>query len=273
MQNAALGCPLNGLLKEYHKITRSKINIETKPFTLIVPCERRNLVFDNWRDMTYSLKQLQPGMVLFKNYLTLRGQVDIFNICEKWGVGPGGFYVPRNQDGAKLQRHMMCFGRNWDPVTKYDNFFRSHGSQAPPLPYELISLAQNLSKDLRIIQDLLFTINFCVVNYYSIDGRLDVDQDCDESIYSLERGSPVVSISIGDIAEFYYGDTREEDKLNHVLLESGDVLIFGGKSRHIFHGVKRIWPGTRPIQLFQETHMIPGRLNLTLRQAPCSSYG
>jgi len=39
-----------------------------------------------------------------------------------------------------------------------------------------------------------------------------------------------VSFSIGDTAEFLYGDEREVDKAKRVLLESGDVLIFGGKS-------------------------------------------
>jgi len=39
---------------------------------------------------------------------------------------------------------------------------------------------------------------------------------------------PVVSFSIGETAEFLYGDVRDEEKLSKVDLESGDVLIFGG---------------------------------------------
>ncbi|KAJ0890435.1 putative DNA oxidative demethylase [Helianthus annuus] len=109
--------------------------------------------------------------------------------------------------------------------------------------------------------------DICIVNFYSpVYGRLGLHQDRDESFDSLRRGLPVVSISIGDTAEFLYGYTRNKDKLDKVLLQSGDVLIFGGKSRHIFHGVTQVFPNTTPLPLLQQTALRPGRLNLTLRQ-------
>lgn len=83
---------------------------------------------------------------------------------------------------------------------------------------------------------------------------------------SLQEGLPVVSISIGDSADFLYGDTRDIGKADNVVLESGDVLIFGGRSRHIFHGVTSIIPNSAPDNLLQETRLRPGRLNLTFRQ-------
>lgn len=91
-------------------------------------------------------------------------------------------------------------------------------------------------------------------------------QDCDESEGTLDKGLPVVSFSIGDSADFLYGDQRDEDKAEKVKLESGDVLIFGGKSRHIFHGVTAIHPNTAPKTLLEETNLRPGRLNLTFRK-------
>jgi hypothetical protein len=91
-------------------------------------------------------------------------------------------------------------------------------------------------------------------------------QDRDESPESLARGLPVVSFSIGDKADFLYGDQRDVDKAEKVELESGDVLIFGGKSRHIFHGVTAIHPDTAPKSLLEETNLRPGRLNLTFRE-------
>jgi alkylated DNA repair dioxygenase AlkB len=77
---------------------------------------------------------------------------------------------------------------------------------------------------------------------------------------------PVVSFSLGDTAEFLYGDVRDEGKVSRVDLESGDVLIFGGKSRLIFHGVSNMKPKTAPKWLMDETNLRPGRLNLTFRQ-------
>ena len=91
-------------------------------------------------------------------------------------------------------------------------------------------------------------------------------QDKDESQESLDRRLPVVSFSIGDAGEFLYGDQRDVEKAEKVLLESGDVLIFGGMSRHVFHGVSSVQPKTAPKALLDETNLRPGRLNLTFRE-------
>lgn len=91
-------------------------------------------------------------------------------------------------------------------------------------------------------------------------------QDKDESQESLNRGLPVVSFSIGESAEFLYNDHRDTESAKKVILESGDVLIFGGESRRIFHGVTTIIPETAPTALLEETHLRPGRLNLTFRE-------
>lgn len=92
-------------------------------------------------------------------------------------------------------------------------------------------------------------------------------QDKHVSEQSIREGLPVVSFSIGDTAEFFYGDERDVEKANKILLESGDVLIFGGKSRNIFHGITAIHPYTSPSRLVEETNLhTPGRLNLTFNQ-------
>lgn len=91
-------------------------------------------------------------------------------------------------------------------------------------------------------------------------------QDRDESPESIRKKLPVVSFSIGDAAEFLYGDQRDVEKAHKFRLESGDVLIFGGDSRNVFHGVKTIDADTAPKTLLEETNLRPGRLNLTFRQ-------
>ncbi|KAI5427673.1 hypothetical protein KIW84_032909 [Lathyrus oleraceus] len=69
------------------------------------------------------------------------------------------------------------------------------------------------------------------------------------------------------LLKFLYGGGRDVDKANKVVLESGDVLIFGGKARNVFHGVSAIKPDSAPISLITETNLRnPGRLNLTFRQ-------
>lgn len=95
-------------------------------------------------------------------------------------------------------------------------------------------------------------------------GKLGLHQDKDESIDSLRL--PVVSFSLGETAEFLYGDARDDDKASKVDLESGDVLIFGGPSRLIYHGVSKIKPKTAPTWVTDEANLRPGRLNLTFRK-------
>ena len=90
-------------------------------------------------------------------------------------------------------------------------------------------------------------------------------QDKDESKESLRCGVPVVSFSIGDSAEFLYGSDRNSDE--HIILESGDVIIFGGPSRLCYHGVRSILPQTMPSFLVERTNLRAGRLNLTFRQS------
>ncbi|MEW5319190.1 MAG: hypothetical protein WDW38_010357 [Sanguina aurantia] len=91
-------------------------------------------------------------------------------------------------------------------------------------------------------------------------------QDKDESSPSLKAGLPVVSFSIGDSADFLFGSTRDPDTATNIKLESGDVLIFGGPSRMVYHGVSKIHTGSAPQALLTKCGLRPGRLNLTFRQ-------
>ncbi|KAM7526573.1 hypothetical protein LguiA_016475 [Lonicera macranthoides] len=221
---------------------------------------------------------LRPGMVLLKSYLTMSQQVQIVKTCQELGLGSGGFYQPGYHDGAKLRLQMMCLGKNWDPQTKYKEGRRKDGSEPPSIPDELAFLVKKALEDSNSLIKKRFgpisventipsmTPDICIVNFYTTNGRLGLHQDCDESEGSLRQGLPVVSISVGDSAEFMYGDQRDVKKAEMVTLESGDVLIFGGNSRHIFHGVTSIFPNSAPHALFKETMLRPGRLNLTFRQ-------
>lgn len=49
-------------------------------------------------------------------------------------------------------------------------------------------------------------------------------------------------------------------------LDSGDVFIFGGRSRMIVHSVLRVIPHTMPG--YMRKHMREGRLNITFRYVP-----
>lgn len=218
--------------------------------------------------------ELRPGMYHLKGYISLTDQVKIVKACREIGLGEGGFYQPGYKDGAMLKLKMMCLGRNWDPQTsKYEYQRPCDGSVPPKIPNEFLTLVDSAIKDSHSLakhskSELpLITPDICIVNYYAKNGQLGLHQDKDESEQSIREGLPVVSFSIGDTAEFLYGDERDVEKAKKVLLESGDVLIFGGKARNVFHGVSTIQPETAPSRLLEETNLRkPGRLNLTFRQ-------
>ncbi|KAI4329056.1 hypothetical protein L6164_021360 [Bauhinia variegata] len=221
----------------------------------------------------------RPGMVLLKGYIPLNDQVKIVKKCRDLGVGSGGFYQPGYRDGAKLHLKMMCLGKNWDPQTReYGDSRPFDGVKPPNIPDEFLELVEKAIRDSHALikqesktenpEKILpgMSPNICLVNFYLQNGHLGLHQDRDESQESLRQGFPVVSFSIGDKADFLYGDERDLDKAQKVELESGDVLIFGGKSRHIFHGVTAIHTNTAPKLLLGETNLRHGRLNLTFRQ-------
>ncbi|KAJ1419257.1 Oxoglutarate/iron-dependent dioxygenase [Sesbania bispinosa] len=222
---------------------------------------------------------LRPGMVLLKHFMTHDEQVKMVRICRELGLGPGGFYQPGYADGAKLRLKMMCLGMDWDPQTrKYGNKRVIDGIKPPSIPPYFSKLVTraiqeahyliNEEYETSYVEDILpsMTPDICIVNFYSTNGRLGLHQDRDESRESLRKGLPVVSFSIGDSAEFLYGDQRDVEEAECVLLESGDVLIFGGESRHVFHGVPSIIPNSAPKELLEDTCLLPGRLNFTFRQ-------
>ncbi|XP_024636867.1 uncharacterized protein [Medicago truncatula] len=218
---------------------------------------------------------LRPGMVLLKHHLTHEEQVEIVKKCRDLGLGPGGFYQPGYGDGAKFRLKMMCLGMDWDPQTRKYGYKREiDGSKPPSIPHYFSKLvirsiqeARNLINQ-ESVEHILpsITPDICIVNFYLTNGRLGLHQDRDESRESLQKGLPVVSFSIGDSAEFLYSDQRNVEKAENVLLESGDVLIFGGESRHVYHGVSSIIQNSAPDELVQDTCLCPGRLNLTFRQ-------
>jgi len=223
---------------------------------------------------------LRQGMVLLKGYITLSEQVQIVKICRTLGMGPGGFYQPGYRDGAKLRMQMMCLGLEWDPQTrKYETHRAFDGSEPHVIPHVFKSLVKRGIRDSHAlvgkhygicnVEEILpdMSPNICIVNFYGNNGRLGLHQDRDESKESLDKGLPVVLFSIGDSAEFLYGDQRDVNRAEKLLLESGDVLIFGGKSRHIFHGVSSIISNSAPLALVEEAKIRPGRLNLTFRQS------
>jgi DNA oxidative demethylase len=101
-----------------------------------------------------------------------------------------------------------------------------------------------------------FVPDACLVNRYSAGARLTAHRDADEQNFA----QPIVSVSLGLPASFaFYGLTRG-GKGKTVALLDGDVLVWGGPSRLVYHAVRPIKPGLHPL-----TGAF--RYNLTFRHA------
>ena len=96
----------------------------------------------------------------------------------------------------------------------------------------------------------------CLANFYQQGAKMGLHQDKDEEDFS----APVVSVSLGDTAVFRFGGTTRGGKTQTLKLSSGDVVVMGGESRLVFHGIDRVVTGTST--LLKEG----GRINLTLRR-------
>ena len=62
------------------------------------------------------------------------------------------------------------------------------------------------------------------------------------------------------------GVDRRTSPFTDLELRSGDLLVFGGPSRRIYHGVPKVRDGTGPDDL----GLPPGRLSITVRETGLS---
>jgi alkylated DNA repair protein (DNA oxidative demethylase) len=101
-----------------------------------------------------------------------------------------------------------------------------------------------------------FAPDACLVNRYEPGVQLSLHQDRNERDFS----APIVSVSLGLPAVFLFGGSARNDRTRAFALHHGDVVVWGGPSRLVYHGVRRLAEGTHPA-----TGRV--RFNLTLRRA------
>jgi len=101
-----------------------------------------------------------------------------------------------------------------------------------------------------------FQPDACLINRYQPGARMTLHQDKDEQ----DSDAPIVSVSLGLPATFLFGGLQGSDKTQRILLEHGDVVVWGGPSRFIFHGVM-------PVKAGSHSMLGQSRINLTFRTA------
>jgi alkylated DNA repair protein (DNA oxidative demethylase) len=127
------------------------------------------------------------------------------------------------------------------------------GEDWPPMPPDFTRLALAAAATGGFPD---FVPDACLINRYSHGARLTAHRDADEQ--NMEQ--PIVSVSLGLPASFAFYGLMRGGKAKAVPLVDGDVLVWGGPSRLVYHAVRPIKPGAHPLTG-------EFRYNLTFRHA------
>jgi alkylated DNA repair protein (DNA oxidative demethylase) len=202
---------------------------------------------------------IAPGAVWLKGWLGLDEQRTLVEQCRSVMDGPAGGYVPTVRGGGRMHVRMVCLGRHWNPATyRYEASRVDHDNlPVAPVPDEWVALASRAAAaaGFEVQPDI------ALMNFYDGDGRMGLHQDKDEGAESIAAGAPVVSISLGDTARFLFGGLKRRDPIEALMLQSGDLFVFGGDARLRYHGVSRVIAGSAPPALG-----LLGRYNITFRK-------
>lgn len=136
---------------------------------------------------------------------------------------------------------------------RYSRDDPSTGRPWPAMPPDFRRLAGDAAAVAGFPQ---FDPDACLVNEYQPRARMGLHQDKDERDFS----QPIVSVSLGLPATFLLGGGARRDKPLRIGLEHGDVVVFGGPARLLYHGVAPVKPGCHPL-------IGARRINLTFRRS------
>jgi alkylated DNA repair protein (DNA oxidative demethylase) len=136
---------------------------------------------------------------------------------------------------------------------RYDPRDPESGAPWPAMPDIFLALARDAADDAGFTG---FVPDACLINCYEPGARLSLHQDKDER----DHTHPVVSVSLGLPATFQFGGLKRGDRPLKVALQHGDVVVWGGPSRLVFHGVLALKEGEHPT-------LGRRRINLTFRRA------
>jgi DNA oxidative demethylase len=139
-----------------------------------------------------------------------------------------------------------AFRRRWDPQNQEVK------RMWPAMPRVLLDFAIRCAVRSGFPR---FRPDSCHINRYQAGVKLGLHQDRHE----CDLSQPIVSISLGLECVFLLGGIQRIDQVKRILLEHGDVIVWGGPSRMRFHGVQPLKPGHHPITG-------PYRYNLTFRK-------
>jgi alkylated DNA repair protein (DNA oxidative demethylase) len=230
-----------------------------QPVTLPPPTipDVRPLPLPDERDTTQ--REVLPGVVHIPGWLDAAAQRALATDFRAWARPPAGLRHPRVPTGHLMSVQSVCLGWHWSPYAYSRTADDTDGAPVKPMPAHVVRMGRAaVAAAYGPEAGEAYEPDASIVNLYPPGAKLGLHQDGEEP-----AAAPVVTISLGDTCTFRLaGVDRRTGPFVDVELRSGDLLVFGGVNRRIFHGVPRVANGTAPDDL----GLPPGRLSLTLRE-------
>jgi alkylated DNA repair protein (DNA oxidative demethylase) len=201
-----------------------------------------------------SSEQLEDGAVLLHRFATPNALDLLSEVSRIAQVAP--FRNMVTPGGYTMSVAMTNCGRvGWVSDStgyRYDPIDPTTGKPWPAMPEAFLELAVASAAQAGFEG---YDPDGCLINRYVPGAKLGLHQDRDEK----DRWAPIVSVSLGLPAVFLWGGKRRSDPVRRLRLESGDIAVWGGPARFVYHGIAALKAGEHPLTG-------PTRINLTFRK-------
>ncbi len=198
--------------------------------------------------------ELQEGAVLLHGFAAAEAPTLLEEVERIASISPFRHLV--TPGGHTMSVAMTNCGRlGWvSDRTGYRYVARDPGTSAPwpSMPAAFLALAARAASEAGFAD---YDPDACLINRYEAGSKLSLHQDRDEK----DAWAPIVSVSLGVPATFLWGGGRRSDPVRRLRLEHGDVAVWGGPARFVYHGIAPLKDGVHPLTG-------PTRFNLTFRR-------
>jgi alkylated DNA repair protein (DNA oxidative demethylase) len=210
-------------------------------------------LFDN-EPIAPSRETLEEGAMLLRGFASACAAALIADVGRVAAAAPFRHLV--TPGGYTMSVAMTNCGRvGWVSNRsgyRYDPIDPDTGAHWPAMPESFVGLARSAAAEAGFPA---YDPDACLINRYVAGSKLGLHQDRDEN----DQWSPIVSVSLGLPAVFLWGGKKRSDPLRRLRVESGDVVVWGGPARFVYHGVAPLKDGEHPL-----TGAV--RINLTFRK-------
>ncbi len=201
-----------------------------------------------------SHEPLEDGAVLLRGFAAALAPALVEEVARIAQAAPFRHFV--TPGGFTMSVAMTNCGRvGWVSDRRgyrYDPVDPDTGQPWPEMPAAFLDIAAGAAAAAGFAN---YDPDACLINRYAAGAKLGLHQDRDEK----DAWAPIVSVSLGLPAIFLWGGKRRSEPVRRLRVESGDVAVWGGPARFVYHGVAPLREGQ---------HSLTGvvRLNLTFRK-------